>query len=202
MLDRKGRRKYFRSARDFMRLQRGDRQRLRPPFLTPFFLALLFPLTASLSERPATNAVTLRAGIFIFAPERGLRPSRARRARTTKLPKGVSATRSPFCNAPVISLNINSMICDAARFEIWACEATESTRSAFVNESLLRRRWDWGYTEIGGRLPIGTPKQRRRAAPNCTTRHQNPRCSLRRRARSRWCAGTPRAPRYCLNALR
>jgi hypothetical protein len=65
-------------VRNFVVAQRRDAYRLRPPFFAPFFL-VRFPLTASLSDRPATNAATLRAGILIFSPDFGLRPSRARR---------------------------------------------------------------------------------------------------------------------------
>ena len=46
--------------------------------------------------------------MLIFSPVFGLRPSRALCARTTKLPNGVSATRSPLRSAPSISSKIAS----------------------------------------------------------------------------------------------
>jgi hypothetical protein len=79
MLVRKSLPKNLGGALDVACLQRRDRYRLRPPFLTTPFFELRCPLTASLSERPATNAATLRAGMLIASPESGLRPSRARR---------------------------------------------------------------------------------------------------------------------------
>lgn len=161
MLVRKCSKKDLCSDRDFVRLQRRDRYRLAPRFV---FLLLRFPLTDSLSDRPAMNATTLRAGILIFSPESGLRPSRARRCRTTKLPNGVSATRSPFCKADVISSKISSTMCDADRFEISASEATESTRSALVNGVNLSVRGKGGYTQPGLRLPIAAQISLLRAA--------------------------------------
>ena len=47
-------------------------------------------LTASLRALPALNAGTLEAAILISLPVCGLRPLRAARSRTSKLPKPIN----------------------------------------------------------------------------------------------------------------
>ena len=47
-------------------------------------------LTASLRALPALNAGTLEAAIVISLPVCGLRPLRAARSRTSKLPKPIN----------------------------------------------------------------------------------------------------------------
>ena len=103
-------------------------------FLAPDFLEPpRTPPMASLSALPATKAGTFRAGILIFAPVLGFRPSRAFRLRTLNRPNGVRATSSPFFSADVISSRIRSTISVACRFVSSDSLATESTISAFVN---------------------------------------------------------------------
>ena len=53
-------------------------------------------LTASFSALPGLNAGNLLAGISISSPVRRLRPLRAARSRTTKSPKPINYTLSPF----------------------------------------------------------------------------------------------------------
>ena len=55
--------------------------------------------TASLSALPGLNAGTLLAAISISSPVCGLRPLRAARSRTSKLPKPINCTFSPSSRA-------------------------------------------------------------------------------------------------------
>src|SRR5208282_705983 len=52
-------------------------------------------LTFSLRVLPALNLTTFDAGILIFSPVRGLRPSRCGLATTLKVPKPTSVILSP-----------------------------------------------------------------------------------------------------------
>ena len=56
-------------------------------------------LTASLSALPGLKAGTLLAGISISSPVCGLRPLRAARSRTSKLPNPINCTFSPSFKA-------------------------------------------------------------------------------------------------------
>src|SRR5512139_1118469 len=69
--------------------------------LTPdyFFLALE-PATASFSLLPTLNLATFLAGIFSSLPVAGLRPTRAARDSTAKVPKPTSCTLSPLTSEP------------------------------------------------------------------------------------------------------
>src|SRR3546814_3021533 len=58
--------------------------------------------TASFSALPALKAGFFAAAIWISSPVRGLRPVRAARARTSKVPKPIRLTLSPAFRAPVI----------------------------------------------------------------------------------------------------
>lgn len=58
--------------------------------------------SASFSALPALNAGTFDALILMVWPVRGLRPERAARLRTTKVPKPTSDTSSPFFSARLI----------------------------------------------------------------------------------------------------
>ncbi len=53
-------------------------------FIQPYYL------TASFNALPGLNAGTLLAGISISSPVCGLRPLRAARSRTSKLPKPIN----------------------------------------------------------------------------------------------------------------
>src|ERR1700722_12069159 len=72
------------------------------PFLVKFRTLCFryFPLlTAFFSSAPGVNFATLCAAILIVAPVCGLRPFRAFRCDTEKVPKPIRATRSPFRKA-------------------------------------------------------------------------------------------------------
>lgn len=59
-------------------------------------------LTASFNALPGLNAGTLLAAISISSPVCGLRPLRAARSRTSKLPNPISCTLSPCFKASKI----------------------------------------------------------------------------------------------------
>ena len=59
----------------------------------------VYYFTASLSALPGLKAGTLLAAISISLPVCGLRPLRAARSRTSKLPKPINCTLSPFARA-------------------------------------------------------------------------------------------------------
>src|SRR5688500_14830855 len=61
-------------------------------------------LTASFSALPALNDGFFDFWILIVSPVFGLRPSRAARSRTWKVPKPTRVTASPFFSALVMTL--------------------------------------------------------------------------------------------------
>src|SRR5947199_8784326 len=89
-----------------------------------------FLLTAFLSSAPGVNFATLRAAILIVAPVCGLRPLRAFLWDTEKVPKPISATRSPFFRAAVMLSTVVSIADAAWVLLIWQPAAIRSTRSA------------------------------------------------------------------------
>ena len=62
------------------------------------FLAFV-ALTCSFKPLPALNAGDLEAAIVIVLPFCGLRPSRAARSRTSKVPKPITCTLPPAANS-------------------------------------------------------------------------------------------------------
>jgi len=78
-----------------------------------YFLA---PFTAALSVAPALNAGALLALIFIAAPVDGLRPARAARFLTSKVPKPTRATLSPFFRVAVMMSISAPMVLSASTF--------------------------------------------------------------------------------------
>src|SRR5581483_10637114 len=92
--------------------------------LTDYFL-----LTAFLSSAPGVNFATLRAAILIVAPVCGLRPLRAFREDTAKVPNPIRATRSPFLRAAVMLSTAVSMAVPAAALLMPAPAAILSMRS-------------------------------------------------------------------------
>src|SRR5690606_3071079 len=86
-------------------------------------------LTASRSALPALKPGTFAALILIAAPVCGLRPVRAARLRTEKVPKPTSVTCSPFFRALVTALIMPSTARAAAALEISAALATASISS-------------------------------------------------------------------------
>src|SRR6266699_757958 len=90
----------------------------------------LLRLTAFFSSAPAENFATLRAAILIVAPVCGLRPLRAFLCETEKVPKPISATRSPFFSAEVMLSTVVSMAPAACVLLMWQPAAILSMRSA------------------------------------------------------------------------
>src|SRR5690554_541899 len=86
-------------------------------------------LTASFRALPALKPGTLEAAILISAPVCGLRPVRAARSFTEKVPKPIRVTWSPFFRAPVMELVIASNARPAAALEISADSAIASISS-------------------------------------------------------------------------
>src|SRR5208283_853998 len=87
--------------------------------------------TASFNCLPARNFGKRVAGILIAAPVRGLRPSLAGRFVTTKVPKPIKRTSSPFFKDCVMDLNVASIAFSASVFVRLEAAAT------FVIRSLL-----------------------------------------------------------------
>ena len=93
---------------------------------------------ASLSAFPGLNPGAFEALILIISPVRGLRPLRARRARTENVPNPASLTVSPFFRAFVIASSNPSIAQPAAFLDISAEAATASINSAlFMAATLL-----------------------------------------------------------------
>jgi hypothetical protein len=94
-------------------------------------------LTADFKIFPAENFGTLAAGIRSASPVLGLRPSRAFRLATVKVPKFTSETRCPFfrdvVTAPVKACNA----VPAATFVMPADAAILAISSSFVIVHLL-----------------------------------------------------------------
>jgi hypothetical protein len=72
------------------------------------------------------NVGALRAGILSSLPVCGLRPTRAARLETLKVPKPMSVTTSPFLSALVIAASVASIARPASAFVEPAAFATAS----------------------------------------------------------------------------
>src|SRR5690606_33470168 len=83
----------------------------------------------SLRALPALNAGFLEALILIVSPVFGLRPWRAARLRTWKVPKPTSVTVSPFLRVLVMTLTIASTALAASVLDSSAASATAATKS-------------------------------------------------------------------------
>ena len=94
-----------------------------------------FLLTDFLSSAPGLNFATLRAAILIVAPVCGLRPLRAFLWDTEKVPKPISATRSPLRRAEVMLSTAVSMAVVA-----WALLISQAPAD-FVNQIGLVHRF-------------------------------------------------------------
>src|SRR6185369_950175 len=93
--------------------------------------------TASLRALPGRNLGTLAAAILISLPVCGLRPVRALRVETSKLPKPTSVTLSPFLSASVTA-EMNPPTAFSAEALVRAADlATASMSSALVMLALL-----------------------------------------------------------------
>jgi hypothetical protein len=69
---------------------------------------------------PALNFTTLRAGMLSAFPVLGLRPLRAERFETVKVPKPTNTNLSPFFNADMVVPMKASIAALACVFEIFA----------------------------------------------------------------------------------
>ena len=78
---------------------------------------------------PALNAATFEAAIWIVAPVCGLRPVRAARLLTTKLPKPVNCTPPPLAIAEVIAPVVAFKALAASAFDKLAPAAIASINS-------------------------------------------------------------------------
>src|SRR5262249_34437348 len=74
-------------------------------------------LTASFKLLPALNFGCLEAGMLIFSPVRGLRPSEAARLATVKVPNPTSLTSDPFLSDAVIASKTSSTAFVASIFD-------------------------------------------------------------------------------------
>src|SRR6185312_15094359 len=93
--------------------------------------SVYFPrFTAFFSSAPAVNFATRRAAILMVAPVCGFRPLRAFLCEMEKVPKPISATRSPFFNAPVMLSMAVSMALPACTLLMPAPDAIRSIKSA------------------------------------------------------------------------
>src|SRR5690606_15045166 len=86
--------------------------------------------TFLLRSAPALNFTTFLAAILISLPVCGLRPLRAARLVTLKVPKPTRATRSPFFSAFVVLFTKASRARLASALEILASAAIDSINSA------------------------------------------------------------------------
>src|SRR2546430_198436 len=86
--------------------------------------------TAFFRSAPAENFATFRAAILMVAPVCGLRPLRAFLCDTEKVPKPISATRSPFFKADVMLSTVVSIAVAACTLLMPLPDAIRSIRSA------------------------------------------------------------------------
>src|SRR5699024_6641024 len=96
-------------------------------------------LTASLRALPALNAGTLLAGISISSPVCGLRPLRAARSRTSKVPNPIICT---FSLSPSVSMTVSntaSTALPASFFERSLDSATELINAVAESSDLSKK---------------------------------------------------------------
>src|SRR5579864_8371885 len=110
----------------------------RPPAVFAILPADYFLFTAFFNSAPGLNFATLRAAILIVAPVCGLRPLRALRCDTEKVPKPINATRSPLRRADAMLSTAVSMAVVACALLTSHAPAILSTRSALFIDSPRR----------------------------------------------------------------
>src|SRR5690606_16342402 len=125
--------------------------------------------TASLSALPALKPGFIEAAILISSPVRGLRPVRAARLRTSKVPKPTRVTLSPFFRALVMVAMTASTARPASARDRSAAPATASMNSAlFIGlGSLCGRngRWMWDRVPRCARRRLPVDDAATRAIP-------------------------------------
>src|SRR5436305_8339005 len=116
----------------------------RPPAVRGNRIPNYFLFTAFFSSAPGVNFATLRAAILMVAPVCGLRPLRAFLCETEKVPKPISATRSPFFSAEVMLSTVVSMAPAACVLLMWQPAAILSMRSALFIVAPVRASFSQG----------------------------------------------------------
>ena len=101
----------------------------KSPFIKGLWCKVKNYFTASFKALPALNAGTLLAGISISLPVWGLRPLRAARSRTSKLPNPINCTFSPLESDDWIDSNTASTAKPASFLVKSACSATALIKS-------------------------------------------------------------------------
>ena len=100
--------------------------------------ALLGPLRASLTAFPARNRTALLAAILIASPLCGLRPWRADRAATSKVPRPETRTASPAMSESIMAFTTAFTGCPAAAWFSSVARATFSISSDwFITPALI-----------------------------------------------------------------
>src|SRR6202042_1525203 len=135
---------------------RAHRRRYRSPRGTLGWCYLM----AFLSAAPAVNLGTREAGIWIFSPVAGLRPSRALRCETLNLPKPENVTSLPRFSAPSIVSSIASTASPASFLLNPARSATWSTNSDFVTCSSFKVVGKIDANRVGGQQSPVCPRPR------------------------------------------
>src|SRR5262249_46062411 len=97
----------------------------------------------SFSVLPALNLADFDAGISMASPVLGLRPVRALRSETWKVPKPESVTLSPFRSAATMSSNTAFTTRSACPLGRSAVLASDSMRSALVMGQPISNRGRW-----------------------------------------------------------
>jgi len=92
---------------------------------------------ASFNALPGRNLGTLAALILIDAPVRGLRPIRAARFPTAKVPKPTSDTEPPFFKVNLTAEMVDSSARAATALGMSASDATKSISSVLFTTYLL-----------------------------------------------------------------
>src|SRR4029434_737091 len=110
----------------------------RPFFFSPYGSYLI----EAASSLPGRNRATRRALIWIVSPVCGLRPTRAFRLETEKVPNPTSATLSPFLRDFVTPSTRESRVLPAVVLLIRPSFAIFSMRSALFM-GLLRKQRFW-----------------------------------------------------------
>ena len=106
---------------------------------------------AILSSLVARKATFLLALILIASPVAGLRPMRAARLRTCRMPSPAIFTRSPFFKCLVIIDQVVQHLL-TARLLRWCCSASAATKSVLLNGLLAS-----GFAAAAAVVSMGSP---------------------------------------------
>jgi len=106
-------------------------------------------LTESFKPLPALNLGCFDAGMLIFSPVRGLRPSEARRWLTLNVPKPTRRTSPPPLKASVIASNTLSTAPVLSALDKPALSATTATRSFLFTLNPPPKNLNTGVWKLG-----------------------------------------------------